>query len=91
MFLRIDHVGIACHDLEEKISFYESTFGLTVVSREVNDEQGVREAMLHVADGAGGASYVQLLEPLSPETAVGKFRKTALREQFATPVAAEQG
>lgn len=76
MFLRIDHVGIACHDLEEKIAFYESTFGLTVVSREVNEGQGVREAMLHVADGgegAGGASYVQLLEPLHPDTAVGKF------------------
>nr|WP_062335878.1 methylmalonyl-CoA epimerase [Herbidospora sakaeratensis] len=73
MFLRIDHVGIACHNLEEKIAFYESTFGLVVVSREVNEAQGVREAMLHVADGEGGTSYVQLLEPLSPETAVGKF------------------
>ncbi|GAB1820719.1 methylmalonyl-CoA epimerase [Herbidospora sp. RD11066] len=73
MFQRIDHVGIACHNLEEKISFYESTFGLVVVSREVNEAQGVREAMLHVADGDGGTSYVQLLEPLSPETAVGKF------------------
>lgn len=73
MFLRIDHVGIACHNLEESIAFYESAFGLTVVSREVNEEQGVREAMLHVADGDSGASYVQLLEPLSPDTAVGKF------------------
>ncbi|WP_066373322.1 methylmalonyl-CoA epimerase [Herbidospora mongoliensis] len=73
MFLRIDHVGIACHNLEEKIGFYESTFGLIVVSREVNEAQGVREAMLHVADGEGGTSYVQLLEPLSPESAVGKF------------------
>ncbi len=73
MLLRIDHVGIACHNLEEKIEFYESTFGLTVVSREINEEQGVREAMLHVADGPKGASYVQLLEPLHPDTAVGKF------------------
>ncbi|ETK33839.1 methylmalonyl-CoA epimerase [Microbispora sp. ATCC PTA-5024] len=73
MLLRIDHVGIACHSLEEKIEFYESVFGLTVVSREVNEEQGVREAMLHVADGAQGASYVQLLEPLHPDTAVGRF------------------
>lgn len=73
MLLRIDHVGIACHNLEEKIEFYESVFGLTVVSREVNEEQGVREAMLHVADGDQGASYVQLLEPLHPDTAVGKF------------------
>lgn len=72
-FTRIDHVGIACHDLEERISFYESTFGLVVVSREVNEAQGVKEAMLHVADGPSGASYVQLLEPLGPDTPVGKF------------------
>src|SRR3954449_3682549 len=73
MLLRIDHVGIACHDLEEKIGFYESVFGLTVASREVNEEQGVREAMLHVADGDAGASYVQLLQPLHRDTAVGRF------------------
>ena len=47
MLTRIDHVGIACHDLEERIAFYESTFGLIVVSREVNEQQGVKEAMLH--------------------------------------------
>lgn len=73
MLTRIDHVGIACHDLEEKIAFYETTFGLVVASREVNEAQGVREAMLHVADGPAGASYVQLLEPLSPDTPVGRF------------------
>ena len=73
MFMRIDHVGIACHDLEEKIAFYETTFGLIVVAREVNEEQGVKEAMLHVADGQAGGSYIQLLEPLGPDTPVGKF------------------
>jgi len=70
---RIDHVGIACHDLAEKIEFYQSTFGLSVVSQEVNEKQGVREAMLHVADSAAGSSYVQLLQPLHPETPVGRF------------------
>ena len=73
MLTRIDHVGIACHDLEEKIAFYESTFGLIVVSREVNEQQGIKEAMLHVADGPAGSSYVQLLEPLHPDTPVGRF------------------
>jgi methylmalonyl-CoA/ethylmalonyl-CoA epimerase len=70
---RIDHVGIACRNLEAKIAFYESTFGLTVASLEVNESQGVREAMLHVTDTPAGASYVQLLEPLGPDTPVGKF------------------
>ncbi|WP_101784127.1 methylmalonyl-CoA epimerase [Nonomuraea indica] len=73
MFMRIDHIGIACHDLEEKIALFSSTFDLTVVAREVNEEQGVKEAMLHVADGEGGGSYIQLLEPLSPDSPVGRF------------------
>ena len=73
MLTRIDHVGIACRDLDAKIAFYESTFGLTVASLEVNEVQGVREAMLQVAAGPAGASYVQLLEPLCPDTPVGKF------------------
>ncbi|HVE99432.1 MAG TPA: methylmalonyl-CoA epimerase [Mycobacteriales bacterium] len=69
MLTRIDHVGIACHDLEEKVSFYETTFGLTVAHRETNEEQGVHEAMLLVAPG----SYVQLLQPTRPDSPVGKF------------------
>jgi methylmalonyl-CoA/ethylmalonyl-CoA epimerase len=75
MLTRIDHVGIACRDLAAKVVFYESVFGLSVVSMEVNEEQGVREAMLAVAEGAQepDVSYVQLLEPLSPDTPVGKF------------------
>jgi methylmalonyl-CoA/ethylmalonyl-CoA epimerase len=70
---RIDHVGIACRDLDATIAFYQSTFGLTVASLEVNEAQGVREAMLQVAAGQPGGSYVQLLEPLRPDTPVGKF------------------
>jgi methylmalonyl-CoA/ethylmalonyl-CoA epimerase len=77
LLTRIDHVGIACRDLDVAIGRYEATFGLQVVSLEVNEEQGVREAMLAV--GAVGASgdlrpgYVQLLEPLGPDTPVGRF------------------
>jgi methylmalonyl-CoA/ethylmalonyl-CoA epimerase len=80
---RIDHIGIACRDLEARIAFYQATFGLTLVSREVNAEQGVREAMLAVASapagagqhlaGSAGVSYLQLLEPLGPDTPVGRF------------------
>jgi len=70
---RIDHVGIACRDLDAKIAFYESVFGMTVASLEVNEQQGVREAMLRVTGSAAGPSYVQLLEPLAPDTPVGRF------------------
>jgi methylmalonyl-CoA/ethylmalonyl-CoA epimerase len=73
LLTRIDHVGIAVRDLDASIEFYESAFGLTVAGRETNDAQGVREAMLFVAEGPAGASYVQLLEPLADDTPVGKF------------------
>ena len=49
LLTRIDHVGIACRDLEKTVGLYQATFGLEVVSLEVNEEQGVREAMLRVS------------------------------------------
>ena len=77
LLTRIDHVGIACRDLEKTAGLYQATFGLEVVSLEVNEEQGVREAMLQVsadpAAAGGTPGYVQLLEPLGPNTPVGKF------------------
>jgi methylmalonyl-CoA/ethylmalonyl-CoA epimerase len=73
LLTRIDHIGIAVRDLDASIGFYEGTFGLTVAGRETNEQQGVREAMLHVAEGPAGSSYVQLLEPLADDTPVGKF------------------
>ena len=73
---RIDHVGIACRDLDTAIGRYRSAFGLEVVSLEVNEEQGVREAMLAVGGVVGSVTrpgYVQLLEPLAADTPVGRF------------------
>ena len=78
LLTRIDHVGIACRDLDAAIGLYQATFGLEVVSLEVNEEQGVREAMMQVGAGRAGVGelgvgYVQLLEPLAADTPVGKF------------------
>jgi methylmalonyl-CoA/ethylmalonyl-CoA epimerase len=76
LLTRIDHVGIACRDLRLAIDMYRETFGLGVVSLEENEEQGVREAMLAVEGAAADLDrpgYIQLLEPLGPDTPVGKF------------------
>ena len=70
LLIGIDHVGIAVPDLDEAIAFYRRTFGLEVVHEETNDEQGVREAMLAVADGG---ACVQLLAPLSADSTIGRF------------------
>ncbi len=70
MLTRIDHVGLAVRDLDAAIAFYEQTFGMRLVHQEVNEEQGVREAMLEVGDSG---SYVQLLAPVRDDSPVGKF------------------
>ena len=73
LLTRIDHVGIACRDLDATIARYTAEFDLTLLGREVNEEQGVQEAMLRLCDAPGGSSCIQLLEPLRPDTPVGKF------------------
>ena len=70
LLTRIDHVGIAVPDLDEAISFYGRAFGLSVLHEEVNERQGVREAMLGVGDSG---SCIQLLAPLTPESTIAKF------------------
>lgn len=70
LLTRIDHVGIAVPDLDEAKAFYSRAFGLEVVHEEVNEEQGVREAMLAVGDSG---SCIQLLAPLTPESTIAKF------------------
>jgi methylmalonyl-CoA/ethylmalonyl-CoA epimerase len=67
---RIDHVGLAVRDLDTAIAFYERTFGMHLVHEEVNEEQGVREAMLAVGDSG---SCIQLLAPLSEDSPIGRF------------------
>ena len=66
----IDHVGIAVPDLDAAIEHYTSAYGMTCVHQEVNEEQGVREAMMAVGDSG---SFLQLLAPLSPDSTIGRF------------------
>lgn len=69
---RIDHVGVAVADLDEAIEFYARTFGMRCVHVEVNEEQGVREAMLSVGPTPAGGC-IQLLAPLTPQSTIAKF------------------
>lgn len=64
----IDHVGIAVEDIEAALSVYRESLRLPLVHRETVAEQGVDAALLDIGDG-----HVELLAPLAPETAVGRF------------------
>ena len=70
MLRRIDHVGIAVPDLDQALAFYRDVFGMVAVHEEVNEEQGVREAMLAVGDGE---TQIQLLAPLTEASTIAKF------------------
>ena len=66
----IDHVGIAVPDLDVAIRWYHDHLGMIVLHEEVNEDQGVREAMLAVGDGT---TRIQLLAPLRPDSAIATF------------------
>jgi len=66
--LNLDHVAIAVEDLDAAIAGYRSRYGVEPLHRERVDAQGVEEAMIPV-----GGSFVQLLQPLSEDTPVGRF------------------
>lgn len=68
MFGRIDHVGVAVEDLDEAVELYTTRLGMSLQHRETVEEQGVEAVLVGVGDG-----HVELLRPLGPDTAVGRF------------------
>jgi methylmalonyl-CoA/ethylmalonyl-CoA epimerase len=68
VFGGIDHIGVAVEDLDEAIRLYGERLGMPLQHRETVEEQGVEAVLLGV-----GESHVELLRPLGPDTAVGKF------------------
>jgi methylmalonyl-CoA/ethylmalonyl-CoA epimerase len=68
VFGRIDHIGVAVDDLDEAVALYSERFGMPVQHRETVEEQGVEAVLLGV-----GESHVELLRPVGPDTAVGRY------------------
>ncbi|OBA90392.1 methylmalonyl-CoA epimerase [Mycolicibacterium mucogenicum] len=72
----IDHVGIAVPDLDAAIRWYHDHLGMIVLHEEVNEDQGVREAMLCVRGAPVGSAQIQLLAPLDEKSTIAKFIDT---------------
>ena len=68
MLTRIHHVGIVVDSIERALIFWRDTLGLKLVKSSVVADQGVRAALLDA-----GSAEVELLEPLSAESGVGRF------------------
>lgn len=60
----LDHVGVAVHSIEESSGLFELLSGESCSRPETLEAQGVRVAFV---------GSVELLEPLGPDTTVGRF------------------
>lgn len=68
MLTKIDHLGIAVHNLDKSIAYYEKSLGLKCHGREEVDSQKVKTAFFEV-----GEVHLELLEPTSEDSPVAKF------------------
>jgi methylmalonyl-CoA/ethylmalonyl-CoA epimerase len=68
VFGRIDHIGVAVEDLDEAIAFYSRKLDMREQHRETVEQFGVEAVLLEIGDG-----HVELLCPMSSDTAVGRF------------------
>ena len=68
MLARIDHLGIAVHDLAQALAFYRDALGLHVEAPEEVASQGVRAHFVPL-----GPSAIELLEATSPDSPIARF------------------
>jgi methylmalonyl-CoA/ethylmalonyl-CoA epimerase len=65
---KINHIGIAVHNIEEAAKFYTEVLGLKLEGVQEVPDQKVKVAFLPI-----GEVRVELIEPTSPESPVAKY------------------
>jgi methylmalonyl-CoA/ethylmalonyl-CoA epimerase len=71
---RVDHIAIVVESLDAALATYHDALGLELDHVTEIPEQGVKAAFLPVGD-----SDIELLEPLNPESSVGKYLANAAK------------
>lgn len=64
----IDHVGVAVRDIQAALKLFQEVFGAPDAEVQELADQGVRATLVQV-----GQTRLELLEPLTPESPVGRF------------------
>ena len=72
MKIYLDHIGIACENLESSSSFW-SLLGLIQGDDELVADQGVTTRFFSTSDNDPSTPKIELLEPTSEDTPIGKF------------------
>ena len=68
MLSKIHHIGVVVRDLEQAYGFWRDVLGLPVHKVQTVVDQDVTAALLTV-----GESEIELLQPLSDKSGIGKF------------------
>lgn len=64
----VDHVGIACKDLDVSKKFYTEVFGLTCTGEETVEEQKVKTVFIPC-----GETLLELLVATAPDSPIAKY------------------
>jgi methylmalonyl-CoA/ethylmalonyl-CoA epimerase len=72
MKIYLDHIGIACNELDESSNFWK-LLGLIQGEDELVEDQGVTTRFFSTSDDDPSAPKIELLEPTSEDTPIGKF------------------
>ena len=68
LFIRLDHVGIVVHSIDESLETYRDQLGFTLLERVTIEEQLVEAAFLD-----GGNSTIELIAPTDTESGTAKY------------------
>jgi methylmalonyl-CoA epimerase len=66
--MKLDHVGIAVHSLEDALQTYQQRLGFALQEVVLIEEQKVRVAVLPAGD-----SRIELMEPTAPDSPIQRF------------------
>jgi methylmalonyl-CoA/ethylmalonyl-CoA epimerase len=66
--LKINHLAVVVENLDSALGFWRDALGLELQHTEVNDEELVKIGFLTI-----GESQIELLEPTTPDSGIGKY------------------
>ena len=64
----VDHIGIAVKDLDERVTYYTNVLGMMLINVEEVESEKVKVAFIDA-----GNTHIELLEPLTKESAIYKY------------------
>lgn len=64
----VDHIGIAVKDLDERVTYYTNVLGMKLINVEEVESEKVKVAFIDA-----GNTHIELLEPLTKESAIYKY------------------